>query len=123
MSNATENTGAQMNKKKAMMIGVVVVILLINILWTTLHNKFSFRVDELKNVVAALEERVGSLENRELPDVTELQGQFQSIQVMSDKYEAQLAQLVKAEEEQLAYLQSQAEAQRVRVESLKSMLQ
>lgn len=123
MSNATENSGVTMNKKKAMIIGGIIVVLLLNILWTTLHNKFSFRVDELKNVVAALEERVGSLENRELPDIGELKDQFQSIQGMSDKYEAQLALLVKAEEEQLAYLQSQAEAQRARVESLKSMFQ
>lgn len=123
MSNATENSGVTMNKKKVMIIGGIIVVLLLNILWTTLHNKFSFRVDELKNVVAALEERVGSLENRELPDIGELKDQFQSIQGMSDKYEAQLALLVKAEEEQLAYLQSQAEAQRARVESLKSMFQ
>lgn len=114
--------GAPMDKKKLIVIAVIVVILLLNVLWTVLQDKFTPKVAEVHAGLAALEGRVAKLEQGGLPDVADLREQFSSLKDISAKYGERLGELLKSEEEQLAGLEAQVEAQKARVEALKKHL-
>ena len=109
------------DNKKKIIIGVVAVIVLLNIMWTVTQNKFTPKLDEVKAGMAALEQRIAKLENGGLPDVANLKEEFAALKAVSDKFADRLNNSLKAEEEQLASLEAQVEAQRARVESLKKM--
>ncbi len=118
--NSKKNSQSADSKKK-IIIGVIAVIVLLNIMWTVMQNRFTPKLDEVKASMAALEQRIAKLENGGLPDVANLKEEFASLKNVSDKFAERLAQSMKAEEEQLAYLESQLEAQKARVESLRKM--
>ena len=107
--------------KKKIIIGVVAVILLLNIMWTIMQNKFTPKLDEVKAAMSALEQRIEKLEKGGLPDVADLKEDFAALKAVSDKFAERLNSSVKAEEEQLASLEAQVEAQKARVESLRKM--
>ncbi len=109
------------DNKKKIIIGVIAVILLLNIMWTVMQNKFTPKLDEVRAGMAALEQRIAKLENGGLPDVADLKEDFAALKAVSEKFADRLNQSLKAEEDQLAYLESQVEAQKARVESLKKM--
>ena len=73
----------------------------------------------MNDLIAKVEARVTKLEQGGLPDVADLREEFSKLKEMAAGYEERLAQLRKAEEDQLATLQAQVEAQKSRVESLK----
>ena len=114
-------TAMPADKKKAAIIVAIAVILVLNILWTVLQNKFTPKVDEVRADLAKIEARLAKLEAGGLPDVEKLRSEFGALKTISDKYEGRIAQMVKVEEEQLAALESQIAAQRARVESLKKL--
>lgn len=109
------------DNKKKIIIGVIAVIVLLNIMWTVMQNRFTPKLDEVKASMSALEQRINKLENGGLPDVANLKEDFAALKTVSDKFSERLIQTLKAEEEQLSYLQSQVEAQKARVEALKKM--
>ncbi|MBQ7263432.1 MAG: hypothetical protein IJR14_06895 [Synergistaceae bacterium] len=119
-----KSSGGQlpMSKQKIIIIAVIVVILILNTMWTVLQNKFTPRVEEMRADIAKLEQRITKLEQGGLPDVADLREEFSSLKSMAADYEARRAQVLKAEEEQLASLQAQVEAQRARVESLRELV-
>ena len=107
--------------KKTLIIGAIVLILILNTMWTVLQNKFTPKIEAFRADLTKLEERLTKLEQGGLPDVADLREQFSSLKSMAAGYEARRAQVLKAEEEQLASLQAQVEVQRARVESLKKL--
>ena len=109
------------DNKKKIIIGVVAVILLLNIMWTIMQNKFTPKLDEVKAAMSALEQRIEKLEKGGLPDVADLKEDFAALKAVSDKFAERLNSSVKAEEEQLASLEAQVEAQKAWVESLRKM--
>lgn len=109
------------DNKKKIIIGAVAVIVLINIMWTITQNKFTPKLDEVKAGMAALEQRIAKLENGGVPDVANLKEEFAALKAVSDKFADRLNNSLKAEEDQLASLEAQVEAQKARVESLKKM--
>ncbi len=110
------------NKKKAFIVGGIVVILLLNILWTVLQNKFTPKVDEVKAEQAKIEQRIAKLERGGLPDVADIREEFAKLRQLATQYEERTAQIVKAEEERLASLEAQVEAQKARIANLKKMM-
>lgn len=110
------------NKKKAFIVGGIVVILLLNILWTVLQNKFTPKVDEVKAEQAKIEQRIAKLERGGLPDVADIREEFAKLRQLATQYEERTTQLVKAEEERLASLEAQVEAQKARIANLKKMI-
>ena len=119
MSAQNKKGSAPMDKKKIIVIAAIVVIVVLNILWTVLQNKFTPKLAEVNDLIAKVEARVTRLEQGGLPDVADLRDEFSKLKEMAAGYEERLAQLRKAEEDQLATLQAQVEAQKSRVESLK----
>lgn len=117
----SKKTPQSADSKKKIIIGVIAVIVLLNIMWTVMQNRFTPKLDEVKASMSALEQRIAKLENGGLPDVANLKEEFASLKTVSDKFSERLAQSLKAEEEQLAYLESQVEAQKARLESLRKM--
>ena len=111
----------QPDNKKKIIIGIVCIILLLNVMWTIMQNKFTPKLDEVKAGMAALEQRIAKLENGGLPDVANLKEEFAALKAVSDKFADRLSNSLKAEEDQLASLEAQVEAQKARVESLKKM--
>ncbi len=109
------------DNKKKIIIGVVAVIVLLNIMWTIMQNKFAPKLDEVKAGMAALEQRLKKIEKGGLPDVANLKEDFEALRKVSDQFSERLKSSLKAEEEQLASLEAQVEAQRARVESLKKV--
>ncbi|MBQ7170234.1 MAG: hypothetical protein IJR63_10080 [Synergistaceae bacterium] len=109
------------DSKKKIIIGVVAVIVLLNIMWTVMQNKFTPKLDEVKATIAALEQRIAKLEQGGIPDVADLKQEFAALKAVSAQFADRLNASVKAEEEQLATLEAQVEAQKARVESLKKM--
>lgn len=109
------------DNKKKIIIGVVAVIVLLNIMWTIMQNKFAPKLDEVKAGMAALEQRLEKIEKGGLPDVANLKEDFEALRKVSDQFSERLKSSLKAEEEQLASLEAQVEAQRARVESLKKV--
>ena len=110
-----------LDKKKAIIIGVVCVVLALNIMWTILQNKFTPKLDEVKAGIAALEQRMSKLEKSGLPDVADLKSDFDNLKKLSEKFSERFEQSVKTEEDQLSYLESQVAAQKARVEALKKI--
>ena len=122
MSAQKDKKATQKNDNtKKIIIGVIAVIVLLNIMWTVMQNKFTPKLDEVKAGMAALEQRIAKLENGGLPDVADLKEDFAALKAVSEKFADRLNQSLKAEEEQLAYLESQVEAQKARIESLKKL--
>ena len=109
------------DKKKLIIIGVVCVILLLNIMWTILQGKFTPKLEEVQTQLAALEQRITKLEQGGMPDVADLKSDFAALKEVSAKFSERLNQSVKAEEDQLAYLEAQVEAQKARVSELKKI--
>ncbi|MBR1671741.1 MAG: hypothetical protein IJ702_02320 [Fretibacterium sp.] len=110
------------DKKKIIIIVCIVVILVLNVLWTVLQNKFTPKLAEVNDAIAKVEARITKLEQGGLPDVADLREDFSKLKGMAAGYEERLAQLMKAEEEQLATLEAQVAAQKARVEALKAQL-
>ena len=108
--------------KKKIIIGVICVILFLNIIWTVMQNKFAPKLDGVQTNIAAVEERMAKLENTGIPDVADLKAEFASLKAVADKFSERTEQLLKLEEDQLAALEAQTEAQRARVEALKNLL-
>lgn len=110
---------------KQIIIGIVVVILLLNIMWTVMQNKFTPKLDEVKTAttagLTAIEQRVTKLEQGGLPDVADLKEDFAKLKAVAEQFKERLNQAVKAEEEQLAYLEAQVEAQKARVDALRKL--
>ena len=106
---------------KKIIIGVIAVIVLLNIMWTVMQNKFTPKLDEVKAGMAALEHRIDKIENGGLPDVANLKEDFEALKAVSAQFSERLNKSLKAEEEQLAYLEAQVEAQKARVESLRKL--
>ena len=113
-----------MNKKKIMVICALVVvgiILLANVLWTLMRHSLGAEVEAMTEALAKMEARVAKLEEGGLPDVDSLREELNALQSLSANYEGRVGQLVKAEEERLASLKSQADAQQAWVDSLKAL--
>ncbi|MBR4195581.1 MAG: hypothetical protein IKQ95_02580 [Synergistaceae bacterium] len=108
---------------KKIIIGVVCVIVLLNIMWTIMQNKFTPKLDEVKAAMATLEQRVEKIEKGGLPDVANLKEDFEALKAVSAQFSDRIKNSLKAEEEQLATLEAQVEAQKARVESLKKLAQ
>ena len=109
------------DNKKKIIIGVVAVIVLLNIMWTIMQNKFAPKLDEVKAGMAELEHRLDKIEQGGLPDVENLKEDFEALKAVSSQLSERLKNSLKAEEEQLANLEAQVEAQKARVESLKKL--
>ena len=119
---SAKNTPAKApDKKKLIIIGAVCVILFLNIMWTILQGKFTPKLEEVKTQLAALEQRITKLEQGGMPDVADLKNDFAALKEVSAKFSERLNQSVKAEEDQLAYLEAQVEAQKARVSELKKI--
>ena len=115
------NTTQPADKKKQIIIGIVAVILLLNIMWTVMQNKFAPKLDAVKSDVAGVEQRLTKIEQGGLPDVANLKGDFETLKAVSAKFKEQVKTMLKAEEDQLAYLEAQVEAQKARVEELRKL--
>ena len=102
-------------------IGVVAVIVLLNIMWTIMQNKFAPKLDEVKAGMAELEHRLDKIEQGGLPDVANLKEDFEALKAVSAQFSERIKNSLKAEEEQLATLEAQVEAQKARVESLRKL--
>ena len=109
------------DNKKKIIIGVVAVIVLLNIMWTIMQNRFAPKLDEVKAGMAELEHRLDKIEQGGLPDVENLKEDFEALKAVSAQLSERLKNSLKAEEEQLANLEAQVEAQKARVESLKKL--
>ena len=119
--NNKKNPQPQNDSKKKIIIGIVCIVLLLNIMWTIMQNKFTPKLDEVKAGMAALEQRITKLEQGGLPDVADLKEDFAALRAIADKFSDRLNQAVKTEEDQLKDLEAQVEAQRARVEELKKL--
>ena len=107
------------DKKKQIIIGIIALIVLLNIMWTIMQNKFTPKLDEFKAAMSVLEQRIEKLEKGGMPDVAELKEDFAALKAISAEFKEGLAKSVKAEEEQLAKFEAQVEAQKARIEELK----
>ena len=121
MASKDKKAPQKPDNTKKIIIGVIAVIVLLNIMWTVMQNKFTPKLDEVKASMAALETRITKLEQGGLPDVADLKEDFAALKAVSDKFADRLNASVKAEEEQLASLEAQVAAQKARVESLRKM--
>ena len=117
--NGTKTPQAPKDKKKTILIGIVVVIVLLNVMWTVLQSKFTPKLDEVKAGMAALEQRIAKLEQGGLANLADLKDDFAALKAVSDNLSERLSQSLKAEEDQLATLEAQVAAQKARVEALK----
>ena len=116
-----KKVSAPVNKKKLILIGAAVVLVILNVMWTVLQNKFTPRVDALREEFTKIEARLAKLEKDALPDVEAIRSELNALKLMSEAYEDRSSQLLKAEEAQLASLESQLATQKERVESLKKL--
>ena len=110
---------APKDKKKTIIIAVVCVVVLLNIMWTIMQNKFAPKLDEVTKAMASLEQRIVKLEQGGFASVSELKEDFAAMKAVSENLSQRLNQSLKAEEEELANLEAQVSAQRARVEALK----
>ena len=108
------------SSKRTLLI-IVGVVLVLNIMWTILQNKFTPKLEEVKADQAKFEQRVAKLERGGLPDVADLKDDFAKLKELAGQYDAKIAELVKAEEEHLKTLEAQVAEQQARVEALKKM--
>ena len=111
-----------MDKKKNLIIGIIVFILLLNIVWTILQNKFTPKLDEVKAQMLKLEQRISKIESSGIPDIAGLKDDFNTLRAVSDSFNENLKNSIQTEEERLNSLQSQVENQKTRVEALKKLL-
>ena len=113
-----------MASKKKIIIGIICAILLLNVVWTVMQNKFTPKLEELKTQlqtsIASLEERITKIEQGGLPNVEDLKADFAKLREVADSFGQRVKDSVKTEEDQLAYLESQAEAQKAQVEAQKA---
>ena len=109
------------NKKKQIIIGVICAILFLNIMWTIMQNKFTPKLDSVKTDIAGVEQRVAKIESDGIPDVADLKAEFAALKAVSDTFSERVRQLLKLEEDQLASLEVQVEAQKARVEALRKL--
>ncbi len=121
MGAQKNNNPPKTDSKKKIILGVIGVILLLNIMWTIMQNKFTPKLDEVKTGMAALEQRISKLENGGIPDVANLKEDFAALKAVSDKFADRMTQTLKSEEDQLAYLEAQVEAQKARVEAMRKI--
>ena len=110
---------APKDKKKTIIIAVISVIVLLNIMWTIMQNKFAPKLDEVTKAMAALEQRIEKLEQGGFASVADLKEDFAAMKAVSENLSQRLSQSLKAEEEELTKLEAQVEAQKARVEALK----
>ena len=116
-----QNTPKPADKKKQIIIGIILAIIALNVMWTVMQNKFTPKLDGIKSDVAGVSQRLEAIEKGGLPDVANLKEDFEALKALSAKFSGQVKQMLKAEEEQLAYLEAQVEAQRARVEELRKL--
>ena len=116
-----KNSAQTPDKKKQIIIGVICVILFLNVMWTIMQNKFAPKLDNVKTDIAGVEQRIANIEQNGIPDVADLKNEFAALKAVSDKFSERINQLLKLEEDQLAALEAQIEAQRARVEALKKL--
>ncbi len=109
------------DKKKQIIIGVICAIVCFNVMWTIMQNKFTPKLDGVKSDIAGVEQRVAKLETDGIPDVANLRADFAGLRKSADDLSARMQQLLKLEEEQLAYLEAQTAAQKARVEALRKL--
>lgn len=121
MGAQKNNNPPKTDSKKKIIIGVICVILLLNVMWTIMQNKFTPKLDEVKAGMAAIEQRLAKIEKGGIPDVANLKEDFAALKAVSDKFADRLTQTLKSEEDQLAYLEAQVEAQKARVEAMKKL--
>lgn len=121
MGAQKNNNLPKTDSKKKIIIGVICVILLLNVMWTIMQNKFTPKLDEVKAGMAAIEQRLARIEKGGIPDVANLKEDFAALKAVSDKFADRLTQTLKTEEDQLAYLEAQVEAQKARVEAMKKL--
>ncbi|MBQ4470472.1 MAG: hypothetical protein IJR35_05585 [Synergistaceae bacterium] len=116
-----------MASKKKIIIGIICAILLLNVVWTVMQNKFTPKLEELKTQlqtsIASLEERITKIEQGGLPNVEDLKADFAKLREVADSFGQRVKDSVKTEEDQLAYLESQAEAQKAQVEAQKARVE
>ena len=110
---------APKDKKKTIIIAVICLIVLLNIMWTIMQNKFAPKLDEVTKNMAALEQRIEKLEQGGLANVADLKEDFAAMKAVSENLSERLNQSLKAEEEELAKLEAQVASQKARVEALK----
>lgn len=122
MGAQKNNNPPKTDSKKKIIIGVICVILLLNVMWTIMQNKFTPKLDEVKAGMAAIEQRLAKIEKGGIPDVANLKEDFAALKAVSDKFADRLTQTLKTEEDQLAYLEAQVEAQKARVEAMKKLV-
>lgn len=108
------------SSKRTLLI-IVGVVLVLNVMWTILQNKFTPKLDEVKAEQVKFEQRVAKLERGGLPDVADLKDDFAKLKELAGQYDAKILELVKAEEEHLKTLEAQVAEQKERVEALKKM--
>ena len=118
---SANNTPKPADRKKQIIIGVIVAILLLNIMWTVMQNKFTPKLDGVKTDVAGIEQRLARIEQGGLSDFASLKEDFETLKAVSAKFSEPAKAMLKAEEEQLAYLEAQVEAQKARVEELRKL--
>ena len=111
--------------KKKIIIGIICVIVLLNVVWTVMQNKITPQFDALKAQMQAgletLDQRITKLEQGGLPDVADLKADFAALRGIADNLGQSVKASLKTEEERLAVLEAQVEAQKARVEALKKM--
>ena len=110
------------DKKKQIILGVIAVIVVLNIMWTIMQNKFAPKLDGVKADVAGIDQRLAKIEKGGLSDVANLKEDFETLKALSAKFSGQVKQMLKAEEDQLAYLEAQLAAQKARVEELRKLV-
>lgn len=119
------NSPKPADKKKQILIGVICVIVLLNVMWTVMQNKFTPKLDEFKKevntAIAALDERITKIEKGGFTDVENIRAEFESLKQISTSLSERLTQSLKSEEEQLESLEAQVKAQRERVEAMKKL--
>ena len=116
-----QDTKKPADKKKTIIIGVIAVVLVLNIMWTVMQNKFAPKLDGVKTDVAGIEQRLAKIEQGGLPDVANLKEDFDALKEISARFSERLKAILKAEEDQLSYLEAQVEAQKARVEELRKL--
>ncbi|MBQ3646661.1 MAG: hypothetical protein IJM82_04110 [Synergistaceae bacterium] len=117
------NVSQVKDKKKVITIAVICVILLMNVVWTIAQNKFTPKLDEVKNIISGLEKRIEKLEQGGFSDMADLKNDFEAMKAISAQFSERAAESLKAEEDQLKYLESQVEAQKAKVEAMKKLSQ
>lgn len=119
------NSPKPADKKKQILIGVICVIVLLNVMWTVMQNKFTPKLDEFKKevntAIAALDARITKIEKGGFTDVENIRAEFESLKQISTSLSERLTQSLKSEEEQLESLEAQVKAQRERVEAMKKL--